>query len=57
MMAQDVDDVDALSGAIAVVENWVRELRSHRRHGCQAYTVDRYVYKVKESNLLLTVLP
>jgi hypothetical protein len=29
-MAQDVDDVDTLSGAIAVVENWVREFKSQR---------------------------
>ena len=29
-MAQDVDDVDALSGAVAVVENWVREFKSQR---------------------------
>jgi hypothetical protein len=29
-MAQDVDDVDALSGTITVVENWVREFKSQR---------------------------
>jgi hypothetical protein len=29
-MAHDVDDVDALSGAIAVVENLVRELKSQK---------------------------
>jgi len=27
-MAQDVDDVDTLSGAIAVVENWIRKFKS-----------------------------
>jgi hypothetical protein len=29
-MAQDVDDVDALSGTIMVVENWAREFKSQR---------------------------
>lgn len=29
-MVQDVDDVDTLSGAIAVVENWVREFKNQR---------------------------